>query len=236
MQSSNKSTAKPAATGLEAAALTALANDVAACAEELGQLRRRFVAHQKALATAAKTAPVVATLRDWKGKTDDYTVAAWAADCAREIAESLKEAIVALQQTPADLTAEVRRHVADQQAEQDKWRERAEWRRRVARAMLLANELSTKDGNTPDPLLTRSPWPFHRRALKELAKSDPAFRSDLKEFDRLEKRIDDARARWDGKGVPPHMSAYHAFYGRYDYLDSDPKSLRAALVVWADGL
>lgn len=144
MQTRKKTTAKATAGDPEGAAIAAMAKDSAACLKVFEQYRQRFAAHQEALASAAKSAPVAATLRDSKGGVTNYTVAEWAADHAQELGEDLKTAIETLQRMPQDFAADLRRFVAEQQAEQDRWRIEREIDEFPAKLAALEVELAGK--------------------------------------------------------------------------------------------
>lgn len=144
MQTRKKTTAKATAVDPEGAGIAAMAKDAAACLKVLEQYRQCFATHQEALSSAAKSAPVAATLRPNKGGVYNHTVAQWAADHAQELGEDLKTAIETLQRMPQDFAADLRRYVAEQQAEQDRWRLEREIDEFPARMAALEVELAGK--------------------------------------------------------------------------------------------
>jgi hypothetical protein len=234
MPTRKKSTAKDPATGQEAAQLVALAKELLDCGKQLRSCSLVLDARRKSLRALAPSARVAATLK-WRGNVSEFTAAGWAADHLVDLVDNLDLAIESLKGMPTDFAADVRRHVREEQVRARARQKKEEWRQRVAEAMLMARRLSAKDGNKPDPHLTRSPWPYHRRALEFLARIDPTYRPDLKELAALEKRREVEEASWDGRSTPPHMTIYHEHFGRFDYLDAPLNELRAELATWVRG-
>jgi hypothetical protein len=234
MQTRKKSTAKDPAAGQEAALLAALAQDLAECSAVLGRFHKRFGEHRKGLEAIEPTAPVVATLKS-RSSSQTFTAAGWAAALMHELSESLIDVIDRIDTMPTDFAADARRHVEGERRKEAERQKRKAWRARAAEVMLLASQLSVESGNEPDPLLTRSPWPYHRRALEQLASVDRSYRPDLKEFAALEKQRDAEVAAWNGRGTPPHMTIYFSHFDRFDYLDTQLRQLRVELEEWARG-